>query len=511
MYAVEMRGITKKFHNIAANDHVFLNVKKGEIHSLLGENGAGKTTLMNILYGIYAADEGEILINGARVDISSPLQATRHKIAMVHQHFMLVDNMTVAENVVLGHETKKGIRFDLAQANRRVEEVSKEYGLVINPREFVGNLSVGLKQRAEIIKALYRNANIIILDEPTAVLTSQEINELFEVLAGLRKLGKTIIIITHKLRETLALADTISILRKGKNVTTIPTREADENILAELMVGRLISFNKNKQAFNGDGQVLFEVEKLNYTKNGIKKLTNISFNLRAGEILGVAGVEGNGQTELIETLTGIIKPTSGTIKICGKYPAPFNAKTMIKHRLGHIPEDRGKRGLVKELTIADNLMLGYHWDKKFTKRGAIQQKALDEYASAIIKDYCIYCDGSQTKTGTLSGGNQQKVVIGRVFAGNPQVIIVAQPTRGLDVGAIEYIHAQLLEMRRQGKAILLISAELDEIVELSDRIAVIYEGSFVAIGDADTFDEMSLGGLMANKSNKEQQKDVNGE
>lgn len=497
MYAVEMHHITKTFGKVVANEDVTFRVKKGEIHSLLGENGAGKTTLMNILYGMYGVDSGEIRIHERPVRITNPLQAAQQKIAMVHQHFMLVDNMTVAENIVLGDEPHSGMKFDLKEAYRLVESVSEEYGLAIDPRAMVGELSVGTKQRVEIVKTLYRNADIIILDEPTAVLTPQEVADLFKVLRNLRSRGKTIIIITHKLQETIELADTVTILRKGKNVATVPVAETDENKLAELMVGRLVAFEQEKLDYEGKKEVLLQADGIGLEKNGIKKLKRISFELHAGEILGVAGVEGNGQTELIEALTGISKPTEGSVRINGEIPNPYTPKNFLKLGVGHIPEDRGKRGMVKEFTVAENLILGYHRSGEgFCRRGIVPYEEINKHAENMIEKYTISCDGPLSRIGSLSGGNQQKVIIGRVLEKNPQVIIVAQPTRGVDVGAIEYIHAQLLEMRRKGKAILLISAELSEIVKLSDRIAVLYGGSFVSVDQADSYDEMKLGLLM---------------
>jgi len=510
MYAVEMCDIKKTFGNVIANNNTTLRIKKGEIHSLLGENGAGKTTLMNILYGLYTADSGEIRINGDKAIILNPLHASQYKIAMVHQHFMLVDNMTVAENVVLGQEPHEGIRFNLKEAYGQVAKIAKEYGMKIDPKESVNKLSVGTKQRVEIVKALYRNADIIILDEPTAVLTPQEVLELFKVLRSLRDMGKTIIIITHKLRETLELADTVTILRKGVNVVSLPVAETNENMLAELMVGRLVCFEQEKEEYTGEPQILLQVKGLGLKRDGIRHLHNICFDLRAGEILGVAGVEGNGQTELIETLAGITRPTEGTVRINGDMPAPYNPQKLLRLGVGHIPEDRGKRGMVKEFSISENLILGYHHNSKFSKRGMVPYKALNEYALGIINEYTIACDGPLSPAGTLSGGNQQKVVIGRVFDNDPQIIIAAQPTRGVDVGAIEYIHTQLLEMRRRGKAILLISAELNEIVKLSDRIAVLYDGRFVSIGEASSYDEMKLGGLMTSSPVGERAGDIDG-
>lgn len=500
MYAVEMRKICKKFKNVTANDNIDLRIRKGEIHSLLGENGAGKTTLMNILYGIYREDSGEILIDGKPVRIANPLLATQHGIAMVHQHFMLVDNLTVAENVVLGSEPHRGIFFDARESFASVDRISRQYGLTVDARQLVGDLSVGTKQRVEIIKALYRNANIIILDEPTAVLTPQEVYELFQVLRALREMGKTIILITHKLRETLELADTITVLRQGKNVETLSAKAATTELLAKLMVGRIVSFDAPKSRTRENAAVIMELKNATLKKRGKRKLNDISFQLHAGEILGIAGVEGNGQTELIEAVTGIQKLDSGEMLMHGVQVTDATPRKMIRLGVGHIPEDRGKRGFVKEFSIQENLILGYQRLKTFCFRGFLRYRTLAEHADAVIHDFDVRGGDAATQMAALSGGNQQKLIVARAMLCDPDVIVAAQPTRGIDIGAIEYIHRKLAEMRDRGKAILLISAELDEIVKLSDRIAVIYEGQIVANRPTDEFDEMTLGALMTNRN-----------
>ena len=498
MYAVEMRGITKRFRNVVANDNVDLVVKRGEIHSLLGENGAGKSTLMNILYGMYAPTSGEIRVQGRSVTIENPLKAIELGIAMVHQHFMLIEPMTVAENVVLGYEPKKNGCFDLKKAIADVDKLARDYGLFVDAKEKVENLSVGTKQRVEILKALYRKAEILILDEPTAVLTPQEVADLFKVLRQLKESGKTILIITHKLKETLELADTVTILRKGQVITSVPVGEMDEAKLAELMVGRIVAFDAEKAAAPGEHKVVMALRGATVVKEKRAVLENVSLEIRAGEILGIAGVEGNGQTELIDVLTGLQKLHGGAVVLEGKQlpSARLTPRAMLEAGVGHIPEDRGKRGFVGGFTIAENLILGYHRRKEFDNHGLIRIKARDAFAERVAEQYDVRMDSIRDTVGSLSGGNQQKVIIGRVFAQDPKVIIAAQPTRGVDIGAIEYIHAQLLKMREAGKAILLISADLEELTKLSDEIAVLYAGHIVDKRPAKEYDEKTLGALM---------------
>ena len=509
MYAVEMHGITKQFKHVLANSNVELLVKRGEIHSLLGENGAGKSTLMNILYGMYAPTSGTIKVQGEEVVIENPLKAISLGIAMVHQHFMLIEPLTVAENVVLGYEPKKNGCFDKKRAIAEVNELAQRYGLQVDASERVENLTVGTKQRVEILKALYRKADILILDEPTAVLTPQEVGDLFEVLRGLKKDGKTIIIITHKLKETLELADTVTILRKGKYITSVDiTPEMDQAKLAELMVGRFVAFETAKQEYEGEHKVVMALRGATVMKYKHPVLDNVSLEVRAGEILGIAGVEGNGQSELIDVLTGLRKLHGGAIVLDGQQlnTATITPKSMLEAGVGHIPEDRGKRGFVKSFTIAENIVLGYHRNKPFAKKGLIDIKAREEFADRIAKQYDVRMDSVQDTLGALSGGNQQKVIIGRVFAQDPKVIIAAQPTRGVDIGAIEYIHAELVKMRDAGKAVLLISADLEELKRLSDHIAVIYDGKIVDKRPAAEYDERTLGALMTGKSADEEAK-----
>lgn len=500
-YAVQMKNITKRFSQITANRSVNLSIKKGEIHSLLGENGAGKTTLMKILYGMYQPDQGEIFINGRRELISSPEKAIRLGIAMVHQHFMLVEPMTVAENIVLGWEPRKGIFFDREASEARVAEISQRYGLKVDPAARIEDMPVGTKQRIEILKALYRKAEILILDEPTAVLTPLEVEELFSILVDLKKAGKSIIIITHKLSETMRIADRITVLRGGSVAGEVEKSATDESALARIMVGRKVSFQIDRgKPCPGERNVL-AIKDAVLSKKGIKKLNGITLRLNGGEILGLAGVEGNGQTELIEALTGISRLDSGSILLHGADVTGLSPLKMLESGIGHIPEDREKRGLVKEFSIAENLMLGYQRRKRFGRGGVLNKKNIESFAADISEQFDIRAESGDTPVSTLSGGNKQKVVIGRVLSEDPEVIIAAQPTRGVDIGAIEYIHKKLIEMKQQGKAILLISAELDEIRKLSDRIAVIYEGKISACGPAEEFTEKQLGLLMTGGKN----------
>jgi len=510
MYAVEMHGITKRFANTTANDSVTFTVKSGEIHSLLGENGAGKTTLMKILYGLQQPDEGEIRINGVTRQIDNPSVAIKLGIAMVHQHFMLIDSLTVAENVVLGYEKRKGWLFDMAGAVQAVEQLSETYGLKVNPRQSVGELPVGTKQRVEILKALYRQADILILDEPTAVLTPLEVVELFRVLRELKQAGKTIIIITHKLNETMDLADRATVLRGGKNVGTVNISETSPAQLAEMMVGRKISFDQAPLSAYPNRTKLLEIRNGILRKHHVPVLNGISLEVNGGEILGIAGVEGNGQTELIEAITGLSSLDEGQVLLAGRDITKQSPVQMIESGIGHIPEDRNKLGLVGEFSIRDNLILGYHNRPSFQRFKLLKVNNIKRHAAQLRKRFAIKSESIDTKVKALSGGNQQKVVIGRVLSQEPIVIIAAQPTRGVDIGAIEYIHQQLIEMRDQGKAVLLISAELEEIRKLSDKIAVIYEGRIVAYGPRDAFDELELGSYMTRgKAINEPRKETN--
>ncbi len=498
--AVEMRHITKRFPGVLANDDITFSVLKGDIHALLGENGAGKTTLMNILYGLYQQDSGDIYVNGQKTDICGPNDAIALGIGMIHQHFMLVPPFTVAENVVLGIEPTKNFLFDKEKAEKGVEEISQKYGLKVDPQAKVQDISVGIEQRVEILKALYRGAELLILDEPTAVLTPQEVEELFKVMKSLKDEGKTIIFITHKLKEPMATCDRITVLRKGKFVGTVEPEKTSIAQLAQMMVGRQVILEVEKPP-HPCGDVVMKVENLEaYNDREIKALRAVNFILRKGEILGIAGVEGNGQLELVETLTGLRKVTAGKILINGNDMTNKSTRDIIKAGVSHIPEDRQKRGLILEFSLAENLILGSHFKPPFSHNVRMDYNSVYEYADNLTEAFDIRTTGIQSQVKYLSGGNQQKVIVAREFGRKPNIIIASQPTRGLDVGAIEYIHEKILEMREDDKAILLISADLEEIYHLSDRIAVIYEGKIVGERDPQTTTEEELGILMAGGS-----------
>jgi simple sugar transport system ATP-binding protein len=478
---LEMRGITKRFPGVVADDHVDFDLRQGEVHALLGENGAGKSTLMNILYGLYRPDEGEILLNGQRVTFHSAKDAIDRGIGMVHQHFMLIPVMTVAENIVLEVEpTKAGVLLDYDAAVERVRELSTRFGLAVNPKAKVGSISVGQQQRVEILKALYRGAKILILDEPTAVLTPQEAGELFEIVKSLQAEGTSIIFISHKLKEVLEIADRITVLRRGKKIDTIPREGATEDGLAQMMVGRtvLLRVEKTKPA---TGDVLLEVRDLSVSdERGLPVVRDVSLEVRAGEIVGLAGVEGNGQSELIEAITGLRGRDSGEVVVAGEVISHPTARRMLDAGVGHIPEDRQRRGLVLEFSIAENIALHDYNQPPASRFGWLFPRRLVQRARELIREFDVRGGGPQTRAAALSGGNQQKLVAAREVARDPKVLIAAQPTRGLDVGAIEYLHRRLIEERDEGRAILLVSLELDEVLSLSDRILVMYEGQIVA-------------------------------
>jgi general nucleoside transport system ATP-binding protein len=504
--AVEMRSITKAWPGVVANDHVNLKVHKGEIHALVGENGAGKTTLMNILYGLIHPDSGEILINGQVAHITGPRDAIRLHIGMVHQHFMLIPPLTVAENIVLGHEPGGvGSVYEVKNAREIILNLSKQYGLPIDPDARIEKLSVGLQQRVEILKVLYRAADILIMDEPTGVLTPQETFELFGVLRGLVQQGKTIIFITHKLREVLELTDTITVLRRGKNAGELITSQTNQAEIARLMVGREVLLRVNKTPAH-PGPVILHVEDLHaLSDRGLEALHGVSLNVRAGEILGIAGVEGNGQSELVEALTGMRKITSGKITITEvKEGQPgktwdlttLNAREERSVGLAHIPEDRRGSGLVLSDSIEDNMILGRERWPQFSWRSFVLLfRNIANWARRLVAEFDVRTSSIKALARSLSGGNQQKVIIAREFASEPMALIASQPTRGVDIGAIEFIHRRIIEQRDAGKAVLLVSAELEEIRSLSDRIAVMYEGKIVDIVSPDATEEQ-LGILM---------------
>ena len=478
--ALELRGITKRFPGVLANDHVDFDLRRREVHALLGENGAGKSTLMNILYGLYKADEGEIRLDGKPVTFTSAKDAIDAGIGMVHQHFMLIPVMTVAENIVLEVEPRKaGVLLDYDAAVERVRDISKRFGLAIDPDARVENISVGQQQRVEILKALYRDAEILILDEPTAVLTPQEAGELFAIIKSLQADGTSIIFISHKLNEVLEIADRITVLRRGKRIDTVPREGATEEGLARMMVGREVLLRVEKRP-SEPGDKLLELREVSVNDDrGLPAVREVSFDVHAGEIVGLAGVEGNGQSELIEAITGLRAAHSGEIVVSGRRITHPTARKMLNAGVGHIPEDRQRRGLVLEFSIAENIALHDYNRPPASKWGWLFPRRLIQRAASLIREFDVRGGGPRTVGGALSGGNQQKVVAAREIARDPSVLVAAQPTRGLDVGAIEYLHRRLVEERDEGRAILLVSLELDEILSLSDRILVMYEGRIV--------------------------------
>jgi len=489
---LELRGITKRFPGIVANDHIDLDLRRGEVHALLGENGAGKSTLMNVLYGLYKPDEGEILMNGEPVALKSSKDAIERGIGMVHQHFMLIPVMTVAENIVLANEpTKAGILLDYSAADERVRELARSFNFEIDPDALVADITVGQQQRVEIVKALYRRADILILDEPTAVLTPQEALELFEILRSLqRELQLSIIFITHKLNEVLEIADRISVLRRGKKIDTVPREGATETGLAQLMVGREVVFRVEKPPHT-TGDVLLEVEDLQVTDDrGIAKVRGVSFAVRSGEIVGIAGVDNNGQTELIDAITGLRHADSGRIGVGGRKYDHASPREMVDDAgVGHIPEDRQARGLVLDYSLAENLALHDYRHTPDSRHGWLFPGRLVERAKRLLPEFDVRGGGPDTPARALSGGNQQKVVLAREIDRDPKVLIAAQPTRGLDVGAIEFVHRRLIAERDEGRGVLLVSLELEEIYALADRILVMFEGEIVAEFTPDVSEE----------------------
>jgi ABC-type uncharacterized transport system ATPase subunit len=494
---VQLKGITKRFPGLVANDSIDLELKKGEIHALLGENGAGKSTLMNILFGLYQPDDGEIWINGERTVIDGASKAIELGIGMVHQHFKLVQPFTVAENIVLGDEPKKGLKIDYKLANQRVREISGRYGLKVDPQVRIQNITVGMQQRVEILKTLYRGAEIVIFDEPTAVLTVQEIEELIQIIRNLAAEGKSIIIITHKLKEVMALANTVTVIRRGKVVRTLPTSGTNERQLAELMVGRDVSFEVEKSQAK-PGEVVLDIRNLRMKGDqGKPALDGTTLQVRAGEIFGIAGVDGNGQSELIYAITGMRKVQEGNVFLNGSDLTNKSPRDISTAGVGHIPEDRHKHGLVLDFSVSENMILNTYFQPEYGRYGFVDFKAMDKLAADLVGEYDVRLSGIHTDARALSGGNQQKAIIGRELHKDPDLIIAVQPTRGLDIGAIEFVHNRLVEARNGGKAILLVSFELDELYALSDRIAVMYEGKLVGEVDADNRNDEELGLLMS--------------
>lgn len=497
---IEMREITKKFGDFVANDRINLTVEKGEIHALLGENGAGKSTLMNMLAGLLEPTSGEIAINGQTVSIDSPSKSAKLGIGMVHQHFMLVEAFTVAENIILGNETVKNGVLDLKKASQEIKELSERYGLAIDPSAKISDISVGAQQRVEILKTLYRGADILIFDEPTAVLTPAEITELMQIMKNLIQEGKSIILITHKLDEIRAVADRVTVIRRGKSIETVPVAGATAEDLAEMMVGRSVSFKTEKQPPNPKDVVLSIKELVVHENRGVPAVKNLSLDVRGGEIVGIAGIDGNGQSELIQAITGLRKIKSGTVTIKGVDVTHFSSRKITELSVGHVPEDRHRDGLVLNMTLAENMALQTYYKEPLSKNGVLNYQNINAYARQLMAEFDVRGANELVPSKGFSGGNQQKAIIAREVDRNPDLLIVSQPTRGLDVGAIEYIHKRLIEERDKGKAVLVVSFELDEILNLSDRIAVIHDGKIQGIVLPEETNKQELGILMAGGS-----------
>ncbi len=494
---LEVRGLTKRFPGVIANQDVDLVLHEGEVLCLLGENGAGKSTLVNVVFGLYQPDEGQVLLRGEPIAFGSSRDAIAAGIGMVHQHFQLIPVFTVAENVVLGNEPRKGLSLDLGGARGRIRELSAQYGLEIDPDAVVGDLSVGEQQRVELIKALYRDADILILDEPTAVLTPGEVDDFFAVVSSLVEQGKSIIFITHKLREVLAVADRIVVLRGGKVMGEADPAEATQQSLATLMVGRDVSFTIDK-APAAPGDVVLHVTQLWVDDDrGVPTVADLDLDVRAGEVFGIAGVEGNGQRELVEALMGMRPKRSGGVVICGKNVTNASPREIIELGVGHVPEDRGKHGVVGPFSIADNLVLNRYRRQPFARRGLRDEAAIRRHAGELVREFDVRAPSPDVPVANLSGGNQQKVIIARELTGDVKLLVVAQPTRGLDVGSIEFIHRRIIEMRDAGAGVLLVSAELDEVLNLSDRIGVIYRGTLVGTFDRADATRDQIGLFMA--------------
>lgn len=494
---IEMREITKVFGEFVANDKINLELRKGEIHALLGENGAGKSTLMNMLAGLLEPTSGEIVVNGQVVKLDSPSKAASLGIGMVHQHFMLVEAFTVAENIILGSELTKNGVLDIARATREINELSERYGLAVDPSAKVADISVGAQQRVEILKTLYRGADILIFDEPTAVLTPSEIDELMAIMKNLVKEGKSIILITHKLDEIRAVSDRVTVIRRGKSIETVEIAGATNADLAEMMVGRSVSFKTVKQAPQPK-EVVLSIKDLVVNENrGVPAVKNLSLDVRAGEIVGIAGIDGNGQSELIQAITGLRKIESGSVELKGQSIVGLHPRQITELSLGHVPEDRHRDGLVLEMMISENIALQTYYKEPLSKKGILNYTNIIDYAKKLMQEFDVRAANEIVPASALSGGNQQKAIIAREIDRNPDLLIVSQPTRGLDVGAIEYIHKRLIQERDNGKAVLVVSFELDEILNVSDRIAVIHDGKIQGIVTPETTNKQELGVLMA--------------
>lgn len=504
-YIIEMLGITKEFPGIKANDNITLQLKRGEIHALLGENGAGKSTLMSILFGLYQPTSGIIKKNGKEVKISSPNDANDLNIGMVHQHFKLVECFSVLDNIILGVEPTKGLFLEKKGARKKVMELSEKYGLKVDPDALVSDITVGMQQRTEILKMLYRDNEVLIFDEPTAVLTPQEISELMKIMKNLAKEGKSILFITHKLNEIMEVADRCTILRKGKCVGTVKIADTSKEELSRMMVGRNVSFSVDKKEAE-PGETVLQVEHMTVSSKAHSNdaVKDVSFNVRRGEIVCIAGIDGNGQTEFVHGLTGLEKISGGTITFAGHDITKASIRERSKLGMSHIPEDRHKHGLVLDYTLEQNMVLQRYWQPEFQSGGFIKSKAVRDYSEKLIDQYDVRSgQGAVTVTRGMSGGNQQKAIIAREIDKDPELLVAVQPTRGLDVGAIEYIHNQLVAQRDKGKAVLLISLELDEVMDVSDRILVMYEGRLVGQFDPKEITVEELGLYMAGAKKKD--------
>lgn len=505
---IEMRDITKVFGEFVANDKINLHLRKGEIHALLGENGAGKSTLMNMLAGLLEPTSGEIVVNGKVVELDSPSKAASLGIGMVHQHFMLVEAFTVAENIILGSELTKNGVLDIARATREINELSERYGLAVDPSAKVADISVGAQQRVEILKTLYRGADILIFDEPTAVLTPSEIDELMAIMKNLVKEGKSIILITHKLDEIRAVSDRVTVIRRGKSIETVEIAGATNADLAEMMVGRSVSFKTEKQAAQPK-EVILSIKDLVVNENrGVPAVKNLSLDVRAGEIVGIAGIDGNGQSELIQAITGLRKIESGSVELKGQSIVGLHPRQITEMSVGHVPEDRHRDGLVLEMMISENIALQTYYKEPLSKKGILNYTNIIGYAKQLMQEFDVRAASEIVPASALSGGNQQKAIIAREVDRNPDLLIVSQPTRGLDVGAIEYIHKRLIQERDNGKAVLVVSFELDEILNVSDRIAVIHDGKIQGIVMPETTNKQELGVLMAGGELEKEKSDV---
>ncbi|HEW7976060.1 TPA: ABC transporter ATP-binding protein [Streptococcus pneumoniae] len=505
---IEMRDITKVFGGFVANDKINLHLRKGEIHALLGENGAGKSTLMNMLAGLLEPTSGEIAVNGQVVNLDSPSKAASLGIGMVHQHFMLVEAFTVAENIILGSELTKNGVLDIAGASKEIKALSERYGLAVDPSAKVADISVGAQQRVEILKTLYRGADILIFDEPTAVLTPSEIDELMAIMKNLVKEGKSIILITHKLDEIRAVSDRVTVIRRGKSIETVEIAGATNADLAEMMVGRSVSFKTEKQASKPE-EVVLSIKDLVVNENrGVPAVKNLSLDVRAGEIVGIAGIDGNGQSELIQAITGLRKVESGSIELKGDSIVGLHPRQITELSVGHVPEDRHRDGLILEMMISENIALQTYYKEPHSKNGILNYSNITSYAKKLMEEFDVRAASELVPAAALSGGNQQKAIIAREIDRDPDLLIVSQPTRGLDVGAIEYIHKRLIEERDNGKAVLVVSFELDEILNVSDRIAVIHDGKIQGIVSPETTNKQGLGVLMAGGNLGKEKSDV---